>query len=287
MPMRLTKFSNLDSTWRTAQSIAWHVMKGKILWQTSTKHTHAWSTKKLALAYTEDTLSQACALFDADPSQTITGVAKQLNIPYSTPHGHHHQLHTASHIAHKKQQLLNPDEEQAVCDWIEHLLDQGQPLNKKTMWHLVHKLCGIWPNQKWVYCFLTRHPELVLGKPLGLNPKWAQAFNRTAVRNHFNLFWDIKECFNIPYSHIYNMDEKGVQRGGGQKLQTMKYFVPWGWRLKYKLQSATLELVTIIKCVCANASHIKPGFVFSGKEFQGNWFDEDPELLWAILTLLY
>ena len=84
MPTRMTKFSNLDSAWRTAQSIAWRVMKGKILRQTSTKHTRARSTKKSALAYTEDTLSQACALLDADPSQTITGVAKQLNIPYST-----------------------------------------------------------------------------------------------------------------------------------------------------------------------------------------------------------
>jgi hypothetical protein len=75
------------------------------------------------------------------------------------------------------------------------------------------------------------------------------------------------------------MDEKGVQRGGGRKLQALKYFVPRGRRPKYKLRSANLELVTIVECVCADGSYIKPGFIFSGKEFHGNWLDEDPEIL--------
>ncbi|EJF55491.1 DDE-domain-containing protein, partial [Dichomitus squalens LYAD-421 SS1] len=127
-------------------------------------------------------------------------------------------------------------------------------------------------NRKWVYRFLQRHPGLKLGRPSGLDPKRAQAFNRPVVKDHFRQLENLIKSFNIPWSHVYNMDEKGIQRGGGRRLQNIKYFVPRGRRTSYKLRSASLELVTIIECVCADGSNIMPGFIFSGKEFMRDWF---------------
>ena len=79
--------------------------------------------------------------------------------------------------------------------------------------------------------------------------------------------------------NIYNMDEKGIQRGGGRKVQNIKYFVPRGRRTNYKLRSANLELVTIIECVSADGGNILPGFIFAGKELDGDLFrDVDPRI---------
>ncbi|KIK83406.1 hypothetical protein PAXRUDRAFT_153176, partial [Paxillus rubicundulus Ve08.2h10] len=51
-------------------------------------------------------------------------------------------------------------------------------------------------------------------------------------------------------------------------------------KVRVKIQSANLELVTVIKCVCADGSSLKPGFVFSGKDvLQEEHFEEDDLLV--------
>jgi len=74
--------------------------------------------------------------------------------------------------------------------------------------------------------FLYWHLELVLGKPSSLDPKQVQSLNQAIIKSYFKLFSEMKEQFNVLYAHIYNMDEKRVQREGGWKLQALKYFVP-------------------------------------------------------------
>ncbi len=79
------------------------------------------------------------------------------------------------------------------------------------------------------------------------------------------------------------MDEKGCQRGGGRKRSAEKFFVPRNRRPCYRTKSDNLELVTIIECVNAEGSSIKPGFVFPGKEFHEEWLEVDPEIRYAHL----
>ena len=80
------------------------------------------------------------------------------------------------------------------------------------------------------------------------------------------------------------MDEKGCQRGGGRKLSARKYIIPRTRRPHYQHKSENLELVTIIECVSADGSALKPGFVFSGKEFSPEWFEVDDEI-WCVYTV--
>jgi len=48
-----------------------------------------------------------------------------------------------------------------------------------------------------------------------LDPKRAQAFIKPTVHKHFNLLLEIICKYEILVKNIYNMDEKGCQRGGG------------------------------------------------------------------------
>ena len=113
------------------------------------------------------------------------------------------------------------------------------------------------------------------GKPSGPDPKHTQAFNKPTVHKHFDLLLKIICKYDIPIENVYNMDEKGCQRGGGCKNSNQKYFIHRSHWPKYRVHSGNLKLVTIIECVCADGTYLLPGFVFSGKEFAQEWFEVD------------
>jgi hypothetical protein len=154
----------------------------------------------------------------------------------------------------------------------------GHPFSKWILWKKAKAICGKRPSANWIPKFLARHPEIKLGKPSGLDPQHAQAFNRHVVSHFFELLKKIIEDYGIPWENIYNMDEKGCQLSGGRKVSVQKYFVPRNRCPKLKLRSPNLELVMIIECVCADGSSLQPEFVFQGKEFCPEWFDVNSEI---------
>ncbi|CDO76318.1 hypothetical protein BN946_scf184751.g10 [Trametes cinnabarina] len=234
-------------------------------------------------SYTEDTLEEACKWLDENPGK-YKAASELFGIPHSTLHARYLHQRTSRQASHAHQQLLVPEEEDALCDWIEHLSYMGFPVDRSTVFSLVMQITGESqpPSHKWIYRFLKRHPGIQLGKPAGLSPERAQAFNRPTVDDHFKKLKAVIDQYNIPWSHIYNMDEKGIQRGGGRRLQWIKYFVPRGRRVNYKLHSANLELITIIECVSADGGNILPGFIFAGSQFEAELFkDVDPRVVIA------
>ena len=132
------------------------------------------------------------------------------------------------------------------------------------------------PSKAWIRKFMMRHEQqLKASRGCGLDPKRAQAFNYTTVHAHFELVKETIEKHNIPWRNVYNMDEKGIQMGGGRKGTRTKYFFATDDKLKYKLQSDELQLVTVIEIICADGTaDIGPGFVFPGTTKHREWFEE-------------
>ena len=183
--------------------------------------------------------------------------------------------------AHHNQQLLSLEKEKVLVDWINHLSSTGHPLSKWTIRKKAEDLCGKKPSRNWIPLCLHWHATVKLGKPSALDPKCGQAFNPTVVSHHFDLLEKVIEDNEIPWENIYNMDEKGCQRGGGRKASARKYFMPRTRQPKYKMWSGNLELVTIIECVSADGNNIAPGFVFHGKEFCSEWFEVQSDIWWV------
>ena len=227
----------------------------------------------------EAQLQKVCAHLAANPNVKIAEAAREFNVDYYNLRNRHHGIHQVATQAHGYQQLVTPEQERVLCDWIQYLSDTRHPLSKHTIRTKVTRLTkGTEPHKSWIRRFLIQHPEIKLGKPSGLDPKRAQAFNRTTVANHFKLLKEFIEKEGISWKNVYNMDEKGCQRGGGRKASSRKYFVPRNRQPKYKMRSGNLELVTIIECICADGSSLKPGFVFSGKEYCREWFEADNDI---------
>ena len=139
-------------------------------------HVLVKNSRKAARAYTREALADACARKDEHPDLDYATVAQEFHIPVSTLHDHHRGIHSPAKEAHAKQQRLSPESELALVDWLEHLSEMGCPVDKRTIIDMTIVLSGdpTPPNKKWVGRFLNRHPDIVLGKPSGLDPKRAQ-----------------------------------------------------------------------------------------------------------------
>lgn len=244
------------------------------------------ASKKASLsAACEKVYEEGCALLREQEKPSYTVVFNQLRekyphlpLTYQTFRNRAQGKHQPLRKAHAEQQLLSPTQEEVLVDWLVYLSETGHPISKRGIRKKTEVFAGRKPNRNWVYRFMERNPSIKLGKPSGLDPKRAQAFNRPVVGRHFDLLEAVCAKHNIPIENVYNMDEKGVQRGGGRKASQRKYFIPRTKRPAYKKRSANLELTTIIECVSADGTALRPGFVFSGKEFDPEWFTVDPDI---------
>jgi hypothetical protein len=225
--------------------------------------------------WAEHDIQKALDYLRAGHSSNISKTADKFGVPRRTLGNRWHNRSDAARAAHRRQQHLSNAEEEALADWIVHRSDIARPLNKRTLLRKLERIIGRKPSPMWYRRFLKRHPNVRLGKPSGLDPKRAQSFNRATINEHFVQLGEVLDKHNIPWSNVYNMDEKGCQRGGGRRMQAIKYFIPRNRRPQYKLRSANLELVTIIECICADGESLKPGFIFPGKEFHPEWFQVD------------
>jgi hypothetical protein len=206
----------------------------------------------------------------------ISEAACHFDVPYDRL-CRRHQHCTQSHaVAHTKQQLLNPAQEDVLCNWAKYMGTEGQPLSKNMLrvtaadmserLQKKSKETGMrkLPGKKWVYSLMDRHQDLKLKRVTGLDPLRAQCFNPTSVKGHFQLLENILRGKDIPWENVYNMDEKGLQLGGGRKLDGTQYLYSSEQHVGVKTQKASLELVTAIECVAADGAILEPCLVFPG-----------------------
>ncbi|KAJ8584219.1 hypothetical protein M405DRAFT_747439 [Rhizopogon salebrosus TDB-379] len=178
--------------------------------------------------------------------------------------------------AHMNHQLLNTSQETVLRNWIKWLGFTGIPLTKRTIGLKVEALCGRKPSRRWIYRFLRRNPDCTLGRPAGLDPKRARHFNYTTVNKHFEKLQGVFDKDDIPLCNVLNVDEIGVQLGGGRKGTGEQCLFAHMDKSRYKIKSDDLELVTILESVCADGTApVKPCFVFAGTNHCDTWYEED------------
>ena len=114
---------------------------------------------------------------------------------------------------------------------------------------------------RWHRKFERRHPDLQAAKPAKLDPKRAKNFNEAVINDYFDKLETLHARFpgGIPPEHIWNMDEKGIQMGGGRKKNSKKFYYLKSQKQRYQLRSDNLKLVTILECISA-AGDVPPSF---------------------------
>ena len=249
----------------------------------STLHGMLLAFKSFSEIKREKIIQEGVDIFRKQQKPNLSAIKRDLDAKYNTDvclntiRNRAIGKHQNAREAHEAQQLLSKTQEKTLICWITHFSETGHSISKNTVRKIAQLLCDRKPGESWVRQFLARHPmSIKLGKPSGLDPKRAQAFNKATVERHFILLESIIKENEIPPENIYNMDEKGVQRGGGRKAQAKKYIISRNRRPKYKLRSANLELVTIVECVAADGGYLSPGIIFEGKQqYERAWFEVD------------
>lgn len=171
--------------------------------------------------------------------------------------------HASRREASAKRQLLTPDQEQTLVDWVKHQGSMGLPFSKKELEAWASKLAGRQVGVSWYKNFMKRHrDDISAAKGVWLDPKRASNFNKTVINDYFDRLEALHGCFSggIPAEHIWNMDEKGIQLGGGRKNMGTTYFYSRSQKHKSHLKSDNLELVTVLECVSAAGDIVPPSF---------------------------
>jgi hypothetical protein len=203
----------------------------------------------------------------------IMKMSKEKNIPYFRLYRRYNGLSKGASMGQEQRKLLPTEVEEVLVQWCIFLALIGIAQDRRMILRKAFQLCGIAPGPKWYTLFKKRHPEIVFRKPSGLDPKRAQCFNFPVVNAHFNNLRTILAQKKIPWAHIWNQDEKGIQLGGGRKSSGTKYLFSRKQVHKMRLKSDSLELVTLMECVSANGEFMRPGFIYAGNAHCREWYE--------------
>lgn len=169
--------------------------------------------------------------------------------------------HDSWQTACAKQQLLTPEQEEALVQWCGLRASSGEPWTPLELRAQAEAVSGKTVGQNWHRKFEKRHPELHAAKPAKLDPKRAKHFNEAIIGDFYDQWEGLNEKHDgIPPEHIWNWDEKGVQMGGGRKKSSKKYYFLKDHKHRYRISSDNLELVTILECVSAAGEVVPPSF---------------------------
>ena len=148
--------------------------------------------------YTEETLQQALHEIKNGMLDRKRAV-KKYGILYTTIVGRLRGRQERC-AAHTSQQVLSSIQEEVLCSWVEFYFAQGCPVGISQIHIIAQDIAGATkpPHCDWVCHFLKHHPELVMGKPSGLDPKRAQSFNEEEVRRHFKELEEKLVMLGIP-----------------------------------------------------------------------------------------
>ena len=120
---------------------------------------------------TEKLIQEACTQLRAEAKPNISDVIRKIEartgvaLPYHTVRN---RFQGKKH-GHVSQQLLSPEAEKVLVDWVTFLSDTNHPVSEWTVRQKAEVLCGKTPSKTWMVSFLRRHPEVKLGKSSGLD----------------------------------------------------------------------------------------------------------------------
>lgn len=106
-------------------------------------------------------------------------------------------------MAGKKRRLLKLEQESVLLDWAEHEADMGKPMDLGDIRRFASELSGRPAGKNWARRMVARNPALLLSKPVKLDPKPANNFNKPVIDDFFDKLESLFSTYGkIPAEHI-------------------------------------------------------------------------------------
>jgi DDE superfamily endonuclease len=123
-------------------------------------------------------------------------------------------------------------------------------------------------GQHWYKNFLNRHPELKARFARGLDQKRKDAEDPKTIQEWFDLYTATVAKYGVSADDRYNMDEKGIALGVGDKTKAL---VPQSQAQAFIAEPGNREWVSLIECISGSGFQLPPYIIFEGKQVQRAW----------------
>ena len=179
---------------------------------------------------------------------------------------------------HQSRQLLNPQQEKDLVEYINQLTEKGIPPTPSMVRNFAQDICGKRPGKNWSQGFCIRHKDTIQGGYLNnLDRQRKDADTEASYKYYFALVKRKIADYSVEPHNMYNMDEKGFSLGTMTKQY--RIFSKEAVQRKRVLghsQDGNREWITILATICANGSWIPLSVIFAGKEgpLRTTWVDD-------------
>ena len=204
-------------------------------------------------------------------------VAKKFNIDRTTLSRRHQGFQRTRDEEALERQLLNPQQELELVQYIEKCTRRGLPPTREMVANFASAIAKWEVSKSWVTRFLNRHADQLTTKwSAGMDRDRHEADSRERYESYFNLLHSKMREYEVDERNTYNMDEKGFFVGVASRSK--RIFSKAVWQSKERteaIKDGNREWVTLIACVCASGEALPPALVYQGSSgIQSTWVDD-------------
>jgi hypothetical protein len=214
-------------------------------------------------------LDSIAAIDSAEPGEHLSycTAGTQFNVNPETLRRRHKGQQLDHAGAANNKQLLSPQQEIELVQYINELTEEGLPPTRSMIQNFGSAVAP-WPcSKRWVLRFLCRNSAHLCSKwSVGMDKTRVKADSEHSYHHYFELLHAKIQQYDIAPWHIYNMDEKGFLAGVTSRQK--RIFSRQLWEQKKVtagLQDGSREWITILALVCADRSSLDPSVLFEAK----------------------
>ena len=187
-------------------------------------------------------------------------------------------------IACLDQQLLYGHEEIVLTKWIKELTITGYTPNHSLLQEMaeeihhqhvtsINSLDIVYVSYPplggdWVPQFISCHKGLKSVVGCRIESKRMDRATTEALNKWFDVFEKVKTEWKINTENIYNIGETGFLIG---RLESTRIIIDSTLQTKYQAQPGWQEWISILECICTNATSITLLVIFKGQNVLSNW----------------
>lgn len=233
----------------------------------------------------ETRIAEALTELSTDPNASLRAVAKKFSLSAETLRRRQNGG-IGKQIARNSQQLLSPEQEQELVQWILHLEMEGHAPTHNTVRAMASRIsqesgASGRIGHHWLQRFLTRQPAI--RSKLGRKIEVLRIENTKAdsLRTFFELFRRVRKEYKVADEDIWNMDETGLALGSSAHQQVLGRSAT---SRTYKKSPENREWVSTVETISAAGRSIPCLVIFKGKNIQSSWFEADSVPDWHYTT---
>ena len=224
----------------------------------------------------EQNVQLAVASKEQKKFRSLRQSASFYNVPKSTT-TYRANGRVPRHKVNHAQRRLTIEEEEVVVKWIKNLQRQYLSPNyiqaQVVVTSLLRAKGDFQPlGVHWITNFHKRHPEISAGKSRKMEMSRLESLDTAIVNSFFNEITTLQTQYQIPWSQVYNMDEKGFQMG-----QNVGDYVLFNALQGPPIAPSTSisKWVTAVECISATGTILPPLIIYIGQEPSDHWFPTD------------